>query len=150
MRWSFKAFYNVSFVVAFNDSPDPGIGCDILSPFHRSLVSTNELLVQAVTSFLNSSDAIYKFPNCGVVHSKFCLQSCMSCFNMVVGTVISIKRPLVDRHLIFTFMALFACGCAKTSCAETSCAKTAAPKRSRQNGGAKLSCSAEDRLRSAV
>src|SRR6218665_182 len=93
--------YSIMFrsFVTFNDSPDPGISCDILSPFH----CTNKLLVQAVTSFLNSTNSICKFTNCWVVHFKLCLQSSMytSCFNMVVATIISFMRPLV-------YMALFA------------------------------------------
>src|SRR6218665_877566 len=54
----FKVLYNVSSAVAINESSDPGISCDILSPFNRWKVSTNELLVglQAVTSFLNSTN----------------------------------------------------------------------------------------------
>src|SRR6218665_168867 len=86
MRYSFKVLCNVSCAVAFNDSPDPGISCDILFPFNRWKVSTNELLVHVVTSFLNSTDTIYEFQNCGMVHSKFCLQSSMGCFHIVVGS----------------------------------------------------------------
>src|SRR6218665_3652608 len=43
-----------------------------------------------------------------------------------------VKDSRFPRHLIYIFMALFACGCAKSSCAELSCAKMVAPKRRHQ------------------
>src|SRR6218665_134021 len=95
-RWT-KIFLGPNFRIRFFREKIRFITHKFLTTF---LVSTNELLVQAVTSFLSSTDTIYKFPNCEVVYSKFCLQSLLSCFNMVVGTVISIKRPLVDMALL--------------------------------------------------
>src|SRR6218665_362862 len=53
-----------------------------------------------------------------------------------------VKDSRFPTHVIFIFMALFACGCAKTSCAEAAlrqtvlrqngCAKAVVPKRRRQ------------------
>ena len=97
MRQSSQVLDDVSMSVTVNDCLYPDIGCDVFSSLDRRLVSTNELLVDKVPPFLNSSYTVYKFPNIWVVHPKFGLQSSMGCFNIVVCTILSIHCPLVHR-----------------------------------------------------
>lgn len=98
----FKVVYgrlldDVSFSVTLNSCPDPDICCGVLSALQRWMVSTIELLVYQVTSLLNCSDSVHKFPNVWVIHPKFGLQSSTACFNIVVGTMLSIQCPILDR-----------------------------------------------------
>jgi hypothetical protein len=92
MRDPTKIFENSAIIKIVDNVPNSLIGSQVLHTFVWWLFSSNELLIVLIAAVLYFTNSVNEFPQCTIVHAKFCLHPPMSGFNVVVSAIITTHR----------------------------------------------------------